>query len=220
MNEVKAATPRAKVNPLTKLALELGPLLLFFLANQRPALFRPLLLPLLGDRLLDGPQVGIFTGTAVFMIAMVVSLVLTWRLMHSVPVMPLVSGGVVLIFGTLTLALADDLFIKLKPTIVNLLFGGALLGGLAFGRLLLPYVLDSVFQLDETGWRKLTLRWGLFFLFLAVLNEVIWRTQSSDFWVAFKVWGTMPITIVFALAQTPLIMRHSLPEPEQEKREG
>ncbi len=206
---------RQKVNPLLKLVLEMGPLMLFFLANQRPALFRPLLLPLLGESLLTGEQAGLFTATAVFMLAMIVSLILTWRILHTLPIMPVVSGIVVLIFGGLTLALADELFIKLKPTIVNCLFGAALLGGLAFGKSLLPYVLDSVFQLDEEGWRKLTVRWGLFFFFLAALNEVVWRTQTSDFWVAFKVWGTMPITIVFALLQTPLIMKHALPENEE-----
>ncbi|MFO7308784.1 MAG: septation protein A, partial [Pseudomonadota bacterium] len=128
---------------------------------------------------------------------------------------PLVSGIVVLVFGTLTLVLHDELFIKLKPTIVNTLFGVVLLGGLAFGKSLLGFVLDSVFELDAEGWRKLTLRWGLFFLFLAVLNEVVWRTQSTDFWVSFKVFGVMPITLAFALAQTPLIMRHS---PEKDER--
>jgi intracellular septation protein len=203
---------RAKVNPLLKLVLEMGPLILFFLANQRPALFRPLLLPFLGETLLSGEKAGIFTATAVFMVAMLLSIVLTWRLMRTVPVMPLVSGGVVLVFGGLTLFFADDLFIKMKPTIVNVLFGSVLLGGLALGKLFMPYVLDTVLRLDTPGWRKLTLRWGLFFFFLAALNEVVWRTQTLDFWVAFKVWATMPITIIFALSQTPLIMKHTLPD--------
>jgi intracellular septation protein len=211
--------PKApKVNPLLKLALEMGPLMVFFFANFRPGPFKPLLLPFLGETLLSGPKAGIFTATALFMVAMVVSLVVTWRLLRTLPIMPVVTGLVVLVFGTLTLVLADDLFIKLKPTIVNCLFGGALLGGLAFGKLLLPYVLDSVFQLDEAGWRKLTVRWGLFFFFLALLNVVVWRTQTDDVWVAFKVWGTMPITIVFALSQTPLIMRHSLPDESEEPK--
>jgi len=208
-----------KVNPLLKLALEMGPLMVFFFANFRPGPFKPLLAPFLGEALLTGPKAGIFTATALFMVAMGVSLVVTWRLLRTLPIMPVVTGLVVLVFGTLTLVLADDLFIKLKPTIVNCLFGAALLGGLAFGKLLLPYVLDSVLRLDEAGWRKLTVRWGLFFFFLALLNEVVWRTQSDDVWVAFKVWGTMPITIVFALAQTPLIMRHSLPEEGDEAKE-
>jgi intracellular septation protein len=124
--------------------------------------------------------------------------------------MPLVSGIVVLVFGALTLYLHDEVFIKMKPTIVNTLFGVILLGGLAFGKSLLGYVFHSAFQLDAEGWRKLTLRWGLFFFFLAILNEVVWRNFSTDFWVAFKVWATMPITILFTISQMPLIMRHSL----------
>jgi intracellular septation protein len=98
----------------------------------------------------------------------------------------------------------------MKPTIVNALFGVALLGGLAFGKSLLGYVFNAAFQLDAEGWRKLTVRWGIFFLFLAVLNEVVWRNFSDDFWVAFKVWGTMPVTIIFTLAQMPLIMKHTV----------
>jgi intracellular septation protein len=123
-----------------------------------------------------------------------------------------VSGVVVFIFGALTLWLHDDVFIKMKPTIVNTLFGGVLLGGLFFGRSLLGYVFDSAFHLDAEGWKKLTFRWGLFFLFLAVVNEVVWRSFSTDAWVTFKVWGIMPITLLFTLSQMPLIMRHSLDE--------
>ncbi len=195
--------------PLIKLALELGPLGLFFLANIRPGLFAPLMQPLVPASILTGGQAGIFTATAVFMLATLVALAIHYRLVGKLPIMPLVSGIVVLVFGTLTLVLHDELFIKLKPTIVNALFGSVLLGGLLFGKSLLGFVLDSVFELDAEGWRKLTLRWGLFFFFLALLNEVVWRTQTTDFWVNFKVFGVMPITLAFALAQTPLIMRHS-----------
>lgn len=198
----------SKENPLLKLALEMGPLVLFFLANSKPDLFRPLVAKVLGESLATGSQSGILIATAVFMAAMLVSLVLTRRLTGRLPVMPLVSGVVVFVFGGLTLFFQDDTFIKLKPTIVNTLFGAVLLGGLAFGKPLLPYALDAVFELDAAGWWKLTLRWGLFFLFLALINEIVWRTQSTDFWVAFKVWGVMPITMAFALAQTPLLMRH------------
>ena len=122
--------------------------------------------------------------------------------------MPLVSGAVVVVFGGLTLALQDEQFIKLKPTIVNSMFGLVLLGGLWLGRPLLAVVLDSMFDLTDEGWRKLTLRWALFFFVLAALNEIVWRTQSTDFWVSFKVFGIMPLTIAFALAQTPLLMRY------------
>ena len=146
--------------------------------------------------------------------AMVISLLLSWLIFKRVAVMPLVTGVVVLIFGGLTLWLQDDTFIKLKPTIVNTLFGAILLGGLAFGRSLLGYVFDSVFHLDDEGWRKLTFRWAIFFLFLAILNEIIWRNFSTDFWVSFKVFGIMPITLAFTLSQMPMIMRHSLEQPE------
>ena len=128
--------------------------------------------------------------------------------------MPLVSGIVVLVFGGLTLSLQDEVFIKLKPTIVNALFGLVLLGGLYFRKPLLAIVLDSMFTLTDEGWRKLTLRWALFFFVLAGLNEIVWRTQTTDFWVSFKVFGIMPLTIVFALAQTPLLMRYEVKAEE------
>jgi intracellular septation protein len=214
MVDPAASAPPRSENAFLKLVLEMGPLMAFFLANNRPQLFRPLLAGALPDALVNGPQSGIFIATAVFMVAMVISLVLTRTLMGKLPIMPLVSGAVVLVFGGLTLWLQDDLFIKLKPTIVNTLFGAVLLGGLALGRPLLPFVLDSVFRLTDEGWRVLTLRWGLFFLFLAALNEVVWRLFSTDFWVAFKVWGVMPITIVFAMAQIGVLQRHELPSYE------
>ncbi len=195
---------RAEVNPLLKLALELGPLLVFFLANARGAWLSERF-PALAE--LGGP---LFVATALFMAATAISLLVSKTLTGALPIMPLVSGIVVFVFGALTLYLQDETFIKMKPTIVNTLFGAILLGGLAFGKALLGYVFDSAFKLDADGWRKLTLRWGLFFLFLAVLNEVVWRSFSTDFWVAFKVWGTMPITLLFTLSQMPLIMRHAL----------
>jgi intracellular septation protein len=182
-----------KLNPVLRLALEVGPLVVFFLGNQRA---------------------DIYWATGLFMVAVLVALAVSYVLTRHLPIMPLVSAVVVLIFGGLTIWLHDDTFIKLKPTIVNTLFGAVLLGGLAFGKPLLPVVLDTVFQLDDAGWKKLTLRWGLFFLFLAVLNEVVWRTQSQEFWVNFKVFGIMPITLLFALAQTPLILRHELKDEE------
>ena len=195
-----------QVNPVLKLALELGPLLVFFFANARGEWLVERF-PALGN--IGGP---IFVATALFMVATAIALIASWLIMRSLPIMPLVSGVVVFIFGALTLWLQDDIFIKMKPTIVNTLFGGVLLGGLFFGRSLLGYVFDSAFHLDAEGWRKLTFRWGLFFLFLAVVNEVVWRSFSTDAWVTFKVWGIMPITLLFTLSQMPLIMRHSLEE--------
>lgn len=192
------------LNPLLKLVLELGPLMVFFFANARGEW--------LAEKFPALAELGepIFIATGLFMAATVISLAVSWLLVRRLPVMPLVSGVVVLIFGALTLYLHNDVFIKMKPTIINTLFGVVLLGGLAFGKSLLGYVFDEAFRLDAEGWRKLTLRWGLFFFFLAALNEVVWRNFSTDFWVAFKVWATMPITLLFTIGQLPLIMRHSL----------
>jgi len=187
------------VSPLLKLALEFGPLAVFFFANSY------------GERLLGVTEDRrIFAATGLFIAASLVALVLSRALMGYLPRMAIVNAVVVTVFGGLTLALDDAFFIKVKPTIVNALFGCVLLGGLVFGRSLLALVLDTVLQLDEAGWRKLTLRWGLFFFVLAALNEIVWRTQTQDFWVAFKVWGVMPLTILFALAQTPLILKHEI----------
>jgi intracellular septation protein len=188
-DQVETVPPARALNPFLKLALELGPLVIFFLANQRA---------------------GIFAATGLFIVATVIALGAHYGLVRKLPIMPLVSGVVVVAFGGLTLALQDELFIKLKPTIVNTLFGLVLLGGLYFRKPLLAIVLDSMFDLTEEGWRKLTLRWALFFFVLAALNEIVWRTQTTDFWVSFKVFGIMPLTIAFALAQTPLLMRHEV----------
>jgi len=205
--EVTQARPQ--VNPLLKLSLELGPLVVFFLANRYGdalAAEFPTLLALGGK---------IFVGTAFFMVAMTISLILSRWLTGHVAVMPLVTFFFVLVFGGLTLWLQDETFIKMKPTIVNVIFGVVLLGGLAFGKSLLAYVFDAAFRLDAEGWRKLTLRWGLFFFALAVLNEVVWRNFSDDFWIGFKVWAIMPLTVAFMMIQLPLIQRHMLPEPEK-----
>jgi len=182
---------------ILKLSLELGPLVIFYIANARA---------------------DIFAATAWFMAAMVASLVLSWLLLRKLAVMPVVTGIVVVIFGSLTLYLHDDTFIKMKPTIVNALFAIVLLGGLGFGQSLLRYVFGDVYKLKPQGWTVLTLRWGLFFLFLAVLNEVVWRgtnayftdpKAATDAWVAFKVWATTPITIVFAMFQLPVLTRYA-----------
>ena len=164
---------KKQLNPTLKLVLDVGPLVLFFIANQR---------------------FGIFAATASFMVAVLIALVVSYVLTRHVAIMPIVTAVVVLIFGSLTLLLQDEMFIKLKPTIIYVLFAGALLGGLAFGKPLLGMVFDSVFSLTDEGWRKLTWRWVLFFFALAVLNEIVWRTQTTDIWVTFKVFGVLPLT--------------------------
>jgi intracellular septation protein len=185
-----------KINPLLKLALDIGPLALFVVANAK---------------------LGIFVATGSFMAAVVAALLVSYAMTRQWPIMPVVTAIVVMVFGGLTLALHDETFIKLKPTIIYALFGGTLLGGYIFDKSFLAIVLDSVFHLTEEGWRKLTLRWALFFFALAVLNEVIWRTQSTDFWVNFKLYGFVPITFVFAAMQYPLLMRHAAEPAAAEK---
>jgi len=180
---------KPKLNPMLKLALDIGPLILFFAANAR---------------------FGIYAATASFMVAIVVALGVSYTLTRHLPVMPLVTAVLVLIFGGLTLVLHAELFIKVKPTIIYLLFAGALLGGLAFRKPLLGMVFDSVFNLTEEGWRKLTLRWAVFFLVLAVLNEIVWRTQTTDFWVSFKLFGVVPLTMLFGALQVPLLNKYEV----------
>jgi intracellular septation protein len=193
---VEPTSAKPKLNPYLKLALDIGPLLVFFVANSR---------------------LGIFGGTAVFMVAIVVALGISYAMTRHWPIMPVVSAVIVLVFGGLTLILHDETFIKVKPTIIYALFGGALLVGYFFDKPLLEIVFDSVFHITDEGWRKLTLRWAGFFLFLAVLNEVVWRTQSTDFWVNAKVFGFMPLTLVFGALQVPLLMKYAVePAPAEE----
>jgi intracellular septation protein len=218
--EREPTDPRAKrMNPMLKFVLEMGPLLLFFYATLRgEALIAAF--PMLGE--LGRP---LFVATALFMATTVISLAISWALTRTIPLMPLVSGIVVLVFGGLSIWLQNDTFIKMKPTIIYTLFAVVLLGGLAFGRSLLGYVLDSAFHLDAEGWRKLTFRWGLFFLFCAAFNEVLWRAlaamypteQADSYWAGFKLFGFPLLTLLFILTQMPLIMRHSLEERPQDK---
>jgi len=177
------------MNPqLRRLALDLGPLLIFFAGFK---------------------YLGIFGATAVFMAAILVALALDYVFERRLSPMPLFTAVLVLIFGGLTLYLKNDVFIKMKPTVLYAFFGATLLGGLWFNRLFIKYVFAQAFDLTEGGWRKLTWRWGLFFLALAAVNEAIWRNVSTATWVSFKVWGIVPLIFLFALAQTRLIMRHA-----------
>ncbi|WP_436643793.1 septation protein A [Microbaculum sp. FT89] len=177
-------------------ALELGPLVIFFIGNWK---------------------LGIFWATGLFIPATLISVAISWIILRNVPVMPLVTAVFVTVFGGLTLWLQDDVFIKMKPTIVNLAFAGILVAGLYFRRTLLKYAFGTVFQLSEEGWRVITWRWAVFFVFLAVLNEVVWRNFSTDFWVSFKVFGIMPITMLFAVAQLPLLKKYA---PDEETGEA
>jgi intracellular septation protein len=208
----KNPNEKPQLNPTLKLVLDLGPLVLFFLANSRPALFLPFVSPILPADIASGERVGIFVATAVFMVAIVVALAVSYALTRHLPMMPLITAVIVLVFGSLTLVLHDELFIKLKPTIIYVLFGIVLLGGLAFGKSLLGVVFDSVFHLTAEGWRKLTLRWALFFFVLAILNEIVWRTQTTDVWVSFKVFGVVPLTFLFGALQYPLLTKYAAEE--------
>jgi len=180
---------KRKPHPLFKLATELGPLLVFFGVNARFQLF---------------------AATAAFMVAIVAAMIASYVVTRHVPVMALVTGIIVLVFGTLTLVLHDETFIKVKPTIIYGLFALVLGGGLLFGRSFIAIMFDQMFNLTPQGWRILTMRWTLFFLAMAFLNEAIWRTQTTDLWVAFKVFGVIPLTTIFAITQMPLIKRYHL----------
>lgn len=205
-----AATPEIKINPALKFALEMGPIAFFVLAyNQGDRLIGYLNLP-------ETLQKPIFLATAVIMVATLISIAVSWFVTRTLPAMPMVTAVVVSVFGGLTLYLQDDTFIKLKPTIINCLFGFTLLGGLAFGKSFLRTVFGTAFELDEEGWMKLTLRWGIFFLVLAAVNEIVWRNFSEGFWVGFKFWGMTGLSMLFVLSQMPLMMRHA---PQEQKDE-
>jgi intracellular septation protein len=177
------------MSPLLRMALDLGPLLIFFAANSVS---------------------GIFTATWVFMLAITASIALSFAIERKVSAMPLLTCALVLIFGGLTLWLSNENFIKIKPTILYAMFTAVLIGGLGFNRLFIKYLLGQTLQLSDPAWRALTWRWSFFFLALAAANEFVWRTTSTDTWVAFKVWGVFPLTLLFALLQTPFIARHQI----------
>jgi intracellular septation protein len=179
------------MNPqIRRLVLDLGPLLIFFASFK---------------------YLGIFGATACFMAAIIVALGLGWYLEKRLSPMPLFTALLVIVFGGLTLYLQNETFIKMKPTVLYGFFGAVLLGGLFFNRLFIKYVFAQAFDLDEAGWKKLTVRWGLFFVALAAVNETVWRITSTETWVSFKVWGIIPLIFLFALAQTRLVIKHQAP---------
>ncbi|MCW5770867.1 MAG: septation protein A [Rhodospirillaceae bacterium] len=199
--------PDAKAS-MRRFLLEIGPLAVFFFTYVGWDYLFPPPAPrpagTVGDNLM--------AATAVLMVAVVVSLALSYKWERRVPLMPLVTAVMVLVFGGLTLILRDEIFIKMKPTIVNALFAAALFAGLVFNRPFLQPLLGHTLQLQDRGWRILTWRWAIFFVFLAGLNEFVWRSFSTDLWVSFKAWGMFPITLIFAIAQVPLIQRYAVEE--------
>ncbi len=189
MSGPEPAPGQPPATALTKLALDLGPLIVFFAVNG---------------------YYGIFPATAAFMAAIILALVGSRLLLGKISPMPLVTAVLVMVFGGLTLFLHDETFIKIKPTILYVLFALLLLAGLAFNRLFLQLLMGENIQMTKQGWRVMTYRWAGFFVFLAVANEVVWRTMSTDFWVAFKLFGLLPLTLLFAGVQIGLIRRHAL----------
>lgn len=176
-------------HPLLKFALEIGPLAAFFLIYNRT---------------------DIFVATAVFIPLILAALATSWALTRHLPRMAVVTAVVVVVFGGLTLWLRDATFIKMKPTVVNLIFAGVLGWGLMQGRSYLKYLLGDAMPLSDAGWMIFTRRWALFFVFMAALNEVIWRTQTEEFWVSFKTFGSPVLSFLFIASQFPMLKRHGL----------
>ncbi|MBD8677094.1 septation protein A [Sphingomonas sp. CFBP 13720] len=194
---------KPRTSPLFRLALDYGPLGVFFVANL---LASRLSLPDMVDSL-----ASVLIATTAFMIASLISIVVSkWKTGHISPML-WVSAGLVLVFGALTLYFRDDTFLKMKPTIVYAMFASILTFGVLTGRPLLQQLLETTYPgLSAEGWRKLTVNWAIFFAFMAVLNEVVWRHSTWNFWVGFKLWGAVPLTLLFAMANIPMLLRHGL----------
>ena len=174
---------------LYKLLIDIGPLAVFFIFYTR-----------------SGLQASILP----FMVATVIAVLFSYILEKKIPIMPTVGAGIVLLFGGLTIYFDNDVFFKMKPTIINVLFAVILYGGILINKPLLKYLLGAALKLEETGWKILTQRWIGFFIALAVLNEIVWRTQTTDIWVNFKVFGILPITFIFTMTQFPLIKKYQI----------
>ena len=172
-----------------KLLIDIGPLAIFFIFYSK-----------------SGLQASILP----FMIATVIAVLFSYILEKKIPIMPTVGAGIVLVFGGLTIYFDNEVFFKMKPTIINLLFAAILYGGIMIKKPLLKILLGAALKLKEEGWRILTLRWIGFFIALAILNEIVWRTQSTDVWVNFKVFGILPITFLFTMIQFPLIKKYQV----------
>jgi len=174
---------------LYKLLIDIGPLAVFFIFYTR-----------------SGLQASILP----FMVATIIAVLLSYILEKKIPIMPTVGAGIVLLFGGLTIYFDNDVFFKMKPTIINVLFAVILYGGILMNKPFLKYLLGAALKLEEAGWKILTQRWIGFFIALAVLNEIVWRTQSTDVWVNFKVFGILPITFIFTMTQFPLIKKYQI----------
>lgn len=192
------STPAASksVDPGFRMLIDFAPLLIFFVVNF----------------MVGGDQLSrVVAATAAFMLATAIAMgVSRWKT-GTISPMLWMSGALVLVFGGLTIYFHDETFIKIKPTIIYLMFSSVLFFGLATGRPLLQQLLETAYPgLSAKGWRQLTINWSIFFLVQAALNELVWRNASWDFWVAYKLWGAVPLTILFALANMPMLMRHGL----------
>jgi intracellular septation protein len=174
---------------LYKLLIDIGPLAVFFIFYTR-----------------SGLQASILP----FMVATVIAVLFSYILEKKIPIMPTVGAGIVLLFGGLTIYFDNDIFFKMKPTIINVLFAVILYGGTLINKPFLKYLLGAALKLEEAGWKILTQRWIGFFIALAILNEIVWRTQSTDVWVNFKVFGILPITFIFTMTQFPLIKKYQI----------
>ena len=172
-----------------KLLIDIGPLAVFFIFYSR-----------------NGLQASILP----FMLATLIAVLFSYILEKKIPIMPTVGAGIVLIFGGLTIYFDNEVFFKMKPTIINILFAAILYGGMLIKKPLLKKLLGAALKLKEEGWRILTHRWIGFFIALAILNEIVWRTQSTDVWVNFKVFGILPITFIFTMVQFPLIKKYQV----------
>ena len=172
-----------------KLLIDIGPLAVFFIFYTR-----------------SGLQASILP----FMVATIIAVLFSYILEKKIPIMPTVGAAIVLLFGGLTIYFDNDVFFKMKPTIINILFAVILYGGILINKHLLKYLLGAALKLEEAGWKILTQRWIGFFIALAILNEIVWRTQSTDVWVNFKVFGILPITFIFTMTQFPLIKKYQI----------
>ncbi len=178
------------MNSFIKLFIDIGPLAVFFIYYKVSGDLIEAILPL--------------------MLATIISVVISYILEKRIPIMPTLGAGIVVVFGGLTIIFDNKIFIFMKPTIINIIFAAILYGGIILKKPLLKYLLGSALKLEEEGWSILTQRWAAFFIALAVLNEIVWRTMSEEFWVSFKVFGILPITFIFTMTQFPLIKKYQV----------